>query len=72
MVAKLENLFGEGPWDQAKVQAYLATMHNARPFMPPVPGSDEELGALTTYLCALTDQPAPLTGAQQTGVVAPR
>ena len=35
-------------WDRDAVKAYLPTMHNARPFMPPFPGTDLEAGPWPT------------------------
>jgi len=69
VVAKLGGLYGWQSWDPVVIQNYLASMHNTRPFMPPAPGTDEELAALSAYLIALRDWPSPLRGAQSHGVV---
>jgi hypothetical protein len=71
VTAKLETLFGAGAWDPAVVKPFLAGMHHSRPFMPPVPGTDAELEALTTYLCALQRRPKAVEGAQSRGVDLP-
>lgn len=71
VTAKLETLFGASPWDPAAIKPFLAGMHNSRPFMPPVPGTDQELEALTKYLCALQVQPHVLQGAQSRGIDLP-
>jgi len=68
---KLTVLYGAGPWDRDAVKAYLQTMHNARPFMPPFPGTDLEAGALADYLVSLQAFPVGLDGAQTRGVVLP-
>jgi hypothetical protein len=68
VVDRLTNMYGPGPWDRNTVKAYLGTMHNARPFMPPIPGTDAELGALTEYLLSLERQPRALAGSQGAGV----
>jgi mono/diheme cytochrome c family protein len=68
VVDRLTALYGPEPWDREVVKAYLVSMHNARPFMPPVPGTDAELGALADYLVALQSTPRPLDGAQAVGV----
>jgi hypothetical protein len=52
------------------IDTYLKGMHNARPFMPPLPGNDAERDALVHYLIALRDDPAGLDGAQTGGAVA--
>jgi mono/diheme cytochrome c family protein len=68
VLAKLARMYGWTEWDASTLQTYLRSMHNARPFMPPVPGTDAELAALADYLIALRDQPQPLPGAQTAGV----
>jgi mono/diheme cytochrome c family protein len=67
VVAKLGDMYGWQPWDPETIRTYLASMHNARPFMPPVPGTDAEKSALADYLIALRDDPAGLDGAQTHG-----
>lgn len=71
VVAKLGRMYGWNAWDQTAIEAYLAGMHNTRPFMPPLPGTGEERAALAAYLIALRADPAPLPGAQTAGVVLP-
>lgn len=71
VVAKLTRLYGAGAWETATIDAYLAGMHNARPFMPPLPGNAEERAALADYLIALRQRPARLPGAQSAGVALP-
>ncbi|HOX27126.1 MAG TPA: c-type cytochrome [Candidatus Krumholzibacteria bacterium] len=67
IVAKLAGLYGPGAWDPAVLDTYLAGMHNARPFMPPLPGTATERAALADYLIALRHDPAGLDGAQTAG-----
>jgi mono/diheme cytochrome c family protein len=67
VVAKLENLYGRRPWDPETVGAYLQGMHNARPFMPPLPGTAAERDALARYLVALQARHRTLEGAQTAG-----
>lgn len=67
VVKKLELLYGPPPWDRDTVKAYLKSMHNVRPYMPPFPGSDEELGALSDFLVGLPASAATLDGAQSAG-----
>jgi hypothetical protein len=45
-------------------------MHNARPFMPPFPGSEREKSALAAYLTHLQFHREALEGAQSAGVTA--
>jgi mono/diheme cytochrome c family protein len=68
---KLRGLYGPGEWDPATVEGFIRNMHNARPYMPPFPGSDEELAAMTEYIFALRDFPTDLPGAQSVGVDVP-
>jgi mono/diheme cytochrome c family protein len=67
IVQKLGDLFGEQPWDATAIDTYLRGMHNARPFMPPVPGNEAERRALVDYLIELRERPGPLHGAQTVG-----
>ncbi len=71
VVAKLTNLYGSNPWEHPIVLNYLKTMHNSRPFMPPAPGTDEELSALADYLLSLQTNPVRMVGAQTGGVQTP-
>lgn len=68
VTAKLAALYGDKPWEHALVRSYIDNMHNTRPYMPPAPGSDEELDALTDYLISLQNNPRRLEGAQTAGV----
>jgi mono/diheme cytochrome c family protein len=68
VVVRLTKLYGPGPWERDTVKALLGSMHNVRPFMPPAPGSDAELGALADYLLSLRTQPLAVEGAQSEGV----
>lgn len=68
VVAKLGAMYGWQPWDPGTLDTYLRGMHNARPFMPPLPGTADERGALVDYLIALRHDPAGLDGAQTAGV----
>ncbi len=67
VVQKFGGLYGWQDWDPEAMRLYLGSMHNARPFMPPVPGNREEHGALVAYLVALRHDPAGLDGAQTAG-----
>ncbi len=58
ITAKLRNLYGTQPWDREIVMPYIQGMHNVRPFMPPFPGNEAELGALTDYLLSLQSAPS--------------
>jgi mono/diheme cytochrome c family protein len=63
----LHGLYGEAPWDADAIAAYVASMHVARPFMPPFPGSDAERAALGCYLSTLEHHRDTLEGAQSAG-----
>ena len=67
VLQKLGDLFGWQQWDAVAISTYLRGMHNARPFMPPLPGTDEERSALVHYLLSLRESPVPLHGAQTAG-----
>lgn len=62
---------GPRPWSSEAIDSYLGAMHNARPFMPPFPGSARERAALAAWLASLQFHRDVLEGAQSTGVQAP-
>ncbi len=55
-------------WDAETIALYIGGMHNARPFMPPFPGTQREREALGRYLAHLQFHRETLEGAQQAGV----
>lgn len=57
-------------WDRDVIAAYVGSMHNARPFMPPFPGNEREREALASWLVSLQTRRDVIEGAQVTGVVA--
>jgi mono/diheme cytochrome c family protein len=61
---RLTVLFGEDPWTKDEIKAYVSGMHNVLQFMPPFPGSDDELDALAEYALSLQENPLHLPGAQ--------
>jgi mono/diheme cytochrome c family protein len=64
------SLFGDAPWDREQLAAYTTAMHDTRPYMPPFPGTREELLALSDYLIHLRTVALAIPGAQHTGVAA--
>lgn len=58
----------ERRWNAETIGLYIGGMHNARPFMPPFPGSKREREALGRYLAGLQFKHETLEGAQQVGV----
>jgi len=71
VVQKFAKLYGGEPWDPDDVKLTLRTMHVSRPYMPPFPGNEAELDALSHYLCRLQTLPVPLEGDQMGGVEVP-
>ncbi len=59
------------PWQRESIASYITVMHNARPFMPPFPGSEREVQALAAWLASLQTRRDVIEGAQVTGVTAP-
>ncbi len=41
-------------WDEESIASYIQTLHEARPFMPPFVGTEDELDALAHYLSEVT------------------
>jgi len=65
---KFDDLFPDRQWDEQQISAFMATMHNVRPFMPPFPGNDAELDALAAYIVASQNRHFRLEGPQSTGL----
>jgi mono/diheme cytochrome c family protein len=63
----LQRMFGDQPWTPELTASYVENMHTLRPYMPPFPGTAEELQRLGTYLEHLQRNTAPIAGAQQAG-----
>lgn len=51
-------------WDEEGIASYIKTLHEARPFMPPFVGTDEELDALAHYLAEVTKEEAISTASE--------
>lgn len=69
VLRKFRNLGTPGrPLDSATIQAYIPGMHKAWYYMPPFPGNQAELEALTAYLIKLDRQPQDISGAQREGI----
>ncbi|HQI49410.1 MAG TPA: cytochrome c, partial [bacterium] len=49
---RFQKLFPANKWQEDQLAAYISTMHNVRIFMPPFPGNDAELKALSAWLTA--------------------
>ena len=47
------------PWAPTAIEAFLRSIHGARPYMPPFVGSPQERGALAAYLVSLQPQGTP-------------
>jgi len=50
---KVRQLYEGRPPEHDALLAFIRTMHNVRPFMPPAPGTEAELSALTDYIIEL-------------------
>jgi mono/diheme cytochrome c family protein len=72
VVQKFGAMYGWQRWDPEAMRLYMGSMHNARPFMPRVPGTPQEHGALVDYLIALRHDPAGVAGAQTAGAAGRR
>jgi mono/diheme cytochrome c family protein len=67
----LDRMYPEQRWEASAIDSYLGVMHQARPFMPPFPGTLPERKALAVYLARLQRHPEVLEGAQLIGVESP-
>lgn len=70
VVKKFSTLYGD-TWDPATLRTFIRTMHSARPYMPPFPGSAKEADALAVFLLDLKAHPRTIQGAQSTGIAIP-
>lgn len=71
VVNKFNALYGD-QWDPAALKTFIRTMHTARPYMPPFPGSSKEAEALAAWLIDLKARPRTIHGAQSAGVSIPQ
>lgn len=67
----LHGMYGDAQWSADSIAGYVGVMHNARVFMPPFPGNDDERRALGAYLAHLQQHRETVDGAQSTGVTSP-
>ncbi len=65
---KFKKLFPTGPWQKEQISAFIKNMHNIRPFMPPFPGNDRELDALTAFIIENQNRNIRVEGAQTAGI----
>lgn len=64
-----ERMYGFGkPLEEISMKGYIPFMHMGRAYMPPFPGNEEELDALTAYIKYLQQTGESLEGVQATGV----
>ncbi|MBN2411760.1 c-type cytochrome [candidate division KSB1 bacterium] len=64
---KFKKLFPNGVWKKEQLSSFITNMHNIRPFMPPFPGNDRELDALTAFIIENQDRNIRVEGAQTAG-----
>ncbi len=60
-------MYGPGPWSKDQLSNYIGVMHSTRRYMPPFPGSPQELDALAAYLVYFGTYGDQLPGAQSIG-----
>lgn len=60
---------GKGkPFPEEAMKTYIENLHNAREYMPPFPGTKQEIAALVAYIKQLQMTGEVLEGVQETGV----
>jgi hypothetical protein len=70
--ARFEGLLGAGEWNREALADFTTGLHDVQPYMPPFPGTREELLMLSDYLIHLRRTGASVSGAQESGVAAKR
>ncbi len=68
ITAHFQRMYGDSPWVPELTMSYMEFMHEARPYMPPFPGTTEELEKLAEYLSILQHAPLRIPGAQAGGI----
>jgi hypothetical protein len=69
LVRKFRNMTGPGKTLNAEaVRQYIPGMHRVWYYMPPFPGNEAELDALTAFILEMDKNPRYLRGAQRAGV----
>lgn len=69
IVDVFERMYGVGkPLDEASMEGYIPNMHLGRTYMPPFPGNEDELKALSAYIRHLQLSGETLGGAQVDGI----
>ncbi len=69
IVRKFERMYGtEQPLNEEAMKVYIKNMHNVRQYMPPFPGNDVELEALTAFVAEQQKRPKKLDGPQVKGI----
>ena len=70
IVAVFDRMYGHSgkPFDQKAMENYINNLHQAREFMPPFPGNQAEVEALSSYIKKIQFTQEILEGAQQEGI----
>ncbi len=69
VVRKFERMYGkESQLDEQAMNVYIKNMHNVRHYMPPFPGNDAELEALSAFVVEQQKRPRKLDGPQVKGI----
>jgi hypothetical protein len=69
VVVKFRKLTPPGePLNPAAIKQFISMMDKVRYFMPPFPGNEAELDALTAFIIEMDKNPKPIDGAQTEGV----
>lgn len=72
VVEKFTRMYGDKPWDEGAMIAFLGAMHQSRTFMPPFPGNKAEANALVAFILHTRETRESLDGAQTAGIRLPK
>jgi len=67
VLQNFELMYGKENLVVENLNSYIKNMHNARIYMPPFPGNQEETEALSAYIISLQHYPNHVEGAQSSG-----
>jgi Cytochrome C oxidase, cbb3-type, subunit III len=69
VIKKFRNRFAvDGPLNAAPIKEYIPNMHKVWYYMPPFPGTDQELDALVAFILDTDKHPRVIKGAQSEGI----
>lgn len=70
VIGKFDRMYGS-EWKKDGMKVFLQNMNNSHTYMPPFPGTEDEIDALIAYMMDLKASPRTIQGAQEKGISVP-